>query len=109
MNKMIYEKVEFKLPEGWTIKNNTLFKIEEELIKNLDNDTRNKLSEDMLNIVNHLKNIIIDVGWYPQFDINGHFGLVVVKDNIWIKPIDTLVTRDINVVIDKVNKIMEEQ
>ena len=105
MNKIIYEKVEFELPEGWKININNLFKIE---IEKNDDKIWDKFSEDMFNMVNSEKKLIIDVGWYPQFDVNGHFGLIVIKDNVWLKPIDTLVTRDINEIINKINAIIHQ-
>ena len=110
MGKIIYEKVEFDLKEEWIIKNNSLLKIEIESIKDFNKDFNkdiwSEFSEDILNIVNISKSIMIDVGWYPKFDTKGHFGLVVIESNEWRKPIETLVTRNTKKLIDKVNEII---
>jgi hypothetical protein len=29
----------------------------------------------------------IDVGWYPEFDLNGHFSVMIVKNDDWENPI----------------------
>jgi hypothetical protein len=37
---------------------------------------------------------IVDAGWYPQGDVQGHFRCVVVLDNKWDRPLEVLETRD---------------
>ena len=106
MKKVFYEKLEFDLMNGWGVNNNKLLKIDIESIDNCDNFIWNKFSEDMLNIINPSKSIIIDVGWYPKFDMNGRFVLLVIKNNEWTKPLETLVTRDVNKIIEKVNYVV---
>ena len=47
------------------------------------------LTEDMLQI-SYIKNkdlYAIDVGWYPDCDINGHFRIVLIKNLDWISPL----------------------
>lgn len=45
-----------------------------------------ELKEDLLQI-EYENNIIIDLGWYPSFDLNGSFQLQIVKDSDWFVPI----------------------
>ena len=49
---------------------------------------------------------MIDVGWYPKFNMKGHFGLVLIENNEWSKPRETLVTRNTKKLIDKVNEVI---
>lgn len=44
------------------------------------------LTEDLLQ-VEYDNGYILDVGWYPEFDINGCFKVCAVKNCEWDKPI----------------------
>lgn len=44
------------------------------------------LKEDMLQI-EYPNNIILDIGWFPSFDIEGHFCIQVIQDLDWGEPI----------------------
>ena len=41
--------------------------------------------EDLLQI--KYQDIVIDVGWYPEFEIDGNFGIKVVKNANWYPPL----------------------
>ena len=45
------------------------------------------LKEDLLQISFEAKKIIIDLGWYPEFDINGEFVIKVIRKFNWENPI----------------------
>lgn len=108
MNKGVYEKVEFEIPKKWRLTFNKLLKVNPSQINNYDESIWNEFSEDIINIVNHESNITLDIGWYPQFDRNGYYGLVLIEDNKWNKPVETLVTRDTKELIDKINIILNK-
>ena len=43
------------------------------------------LKEDLLQ-VEYGKHLLLDVGWYPEFDETGAFRVVVIKDQDWDHP-----------------------
>ncbi|UVM51641.1 hypothetical protein LOY38_06245 [Pseudomonas sp. B21-015] len=43
------------------------------------------LKEDLLQ-VEYGKQLLLDVGWYPEFDEDGAFRVVVIKDHHWDYP-----------------------
>lgn len=45
-----------------------------------------KLKEDILQ-VEYENEIILDLGWYPEFNLNGSFFLKIIKSNNWENPI----------------------
>ena len=52
------------------------------------------LKEDLLQ-VEYGEHLLLDVGWYPEFDEEGAFQVVVIEDRdwetpLWIKPAHTL-------------------
>lgn len=30
---------------------------------------------------------LLDIGWYPEFDENGQFRIMIIRDNLWDSPI----------------------
>lgn len=68
-------------------------------IKNFKNDLE-ILKEDMLQ-VEYYNDFIIDVGWYPFFDENGHFQVRVIKDHQWEPPLILLTANTITELISK--------
>lgn len=40
------------------------------------------LTQDLLQ-VEYKNNYILDIGWYPDFDINGSFNIYIIKDYNW--------------------------
>ncbi|MDQ1925018.1 hypothetical protein [Massilia pseudoviolaceinigra] len=45
------------------------------------------LKEDLLQIV-FPDDVVLDVGWYPSFDEQGRFLLMLVKDANWDEPVE---------------------
>ena len=43
------------------------------------------LKEDMLQ-AEYKNNLLLDVGWYPSFEANGHFQIKIIKDYEWDEP-----------------------
>lgn len=71
------------LPTGKVTLNDIEFLSEEPLINQLDN-----LKEDLYQA--QMDNYILDIGWYPEFDINGCFKVFVIKDFDWSNPISIM-------------------
>ncbi|MEK4043322.1 hypothetical protein NSU18_06630 [Paenibacillus sp. FSL H8-0048] len=56
--------------------------------------------EDILQ-VRYKKNNVIDLGWYPEFDLEeGYFKLIIVKKDDWLNPIFCKTTKSIKEVRD---------
>lgn len=51
----------------------------------------------------------IDLGWYPEGDINGNYYLIAVLDDDWQNPICELKTRSTQEVIDTIELWMFER
>ena len=46
---------------------------------------RDSLREDLIQVVLD-SGVVLDVGWYPSFSINGRFRILVVRDEDWDTP-----------------------
>lgn len=62
-----------------------------------------KLLEDLLQI-KYDNDIIIDVGWYPEYDANGSFSIQVIKDYNWDEPILLKKSRSIEGMLSNLQK-----
>lgn len=73
----IFELQPLRIPAGWFVSYN--------MFSEYDPDTDSEeycfeLCEDMLQLKN--KNLLIDLGWYPEGDINGNYKLFLVDTTI---------------------------
>jgi hypothetical protein len=69
------------------------------------------LKEDMLQ-VEYPSGFLLDVGWYPSFDIEGCFQVKIIKDFDWDSPTLSLTSKSIESICSLLhlaqNKINEE-
>jgi hypothetical protein len=49
----------------------------------------------------------IDVGWYPDFDPNGCYGMQLIKDNDWDTSLIDYNTRDKDEMLKKIHETMQ--
>jgi len=88
-----------RIPQGWEVKYNSFFETEPKF-KYLD-DTSEDFCEDMLVLANASVGVLIDLGWYPESEPKGKFGLVAITIHAdgdqmsasWLKPLRELRTR----------------
>lgn len=60
------------------------------------------LLEDLLQ-VEYCNGILLDVGWYPEFDVNGRFVVQIIKNKDWSSPIYKKECMRIECLIDELN------
>ncbi|MCL2336018.1 MAG: hypothetical protein FWC60_01215 [Firmicutes bacterium] len=66
--------------------------------------------QDMLQIT-YDNNYVIDVGWYQDFDPNGFFKIVIIKDNDWWNPVlieKCTNTKDLSVYMEKFTSYIQD-
>lgn len=60
------------------------------------------LKEDMLQ-VEFAGGLLLDVGWYPEFDAAGGFRIIVIKDYDWDQPVLALTAHETAELVEKLN------
>lgn len=75
---------------------------ESEFINNKDN-----LTEDLLQISFSNEKYIVDVGWYPEFDENGQFTVLLIHNLDWQKPLRLEKVKTIKDLINAINKSID--
>lgn len=102
----------FRLAPNWKIMWNKLKDIEPDNVKEDDEAWLFTFVEDITCITteyNHKENkknikhtLAIDLGWYPEGDMNSRYHLVAILDNNWNKPILEIKTRSTQKVVDTI-------
>ena len=72
----MYQLQPLRLPAGW--------KVTRDLIE---------LREDLLQLSHEGAHLIIDLGWYPSFDENGSYHLLLIKNQNWYSPLQKVVSK----------------
>lgn len=105
-----------RIPSGWIVGFNEFFDVEPVFEKYLDDQSWD-FSEDLLQLSNEYRKIIIDLGWYPSHDPAGQFRLMAVKwfaedeepeVDPWRQPLKEFETRSKREVVQKIEEWLEE-
>lgn len=79
------------------------FNIDESML--IDNQT-SLLKEDLLQVI-YDDDYLIDVGWYPEFNIKGDFNVKVIKEFDWDNPLFEKKCKDIGVLYEYIQQSIE--
>lgn len=95
-----------RIPSSWIISYNSFTELDP---KKIDEEDRSKwinFTEDLLQ-AKHLKyNILMDVGWYPEGNSSGSYGLELIKDNDWSNPLISYETRIKDEIVEKIELLL---
>lgn len=107
-----------RIPAGWKITFNDFFMLDPAQYTGSDTDFWENFVEDMLYIVyewslkkdkiTYTKKIAIDLGWYPEMDINGEFALYVIKDDDWDYPLAEFRSRSQREIVDTIEIFLKK-
>lgn len=105
---MNFELQQFIAPKGCQIIKNdfTTYNPETEYSeeRSLDN-----LTEDLLQIEFENSNIVVDLGWYGDFETNdGYFKIIVLKNDDWDSPLRIEISKSQRNITEKLEQILME-
>lgn len=63
-----------------------------------------ELHEDLLQLLNEQARLVIDLGWYPSYDENGNYLLLLIKDYNWNFPLEKVVSRSKEEIVSYIEK-----
>lgn len=98
---MSYKLQPLRLQTGWKIEFNNFTEYD---INIHSKEHSFELCEDLLQIYNEKSGLIIDLGWYPSGDEFGSYKLFLIKNFNWDSPLEEVVTRSKNDVINYIEK-----
>lgn len=95
-----------RIPSSWEMSYNSLIELDPCLLKEDDENIWCNFTEDLLQ-VKHIKyDILLDVGWYPEGDPTGSYGLELIKDHNWSNPLVSFDTRDKEELVEKIECLL---
>lgn len=96
-----------RIPTGWEMSYNKFWEIEPNELKE-DDDSWMHFTQDILQMKYTFKkiNLIIDLGWYPETEVDGTFRLELIKNKDWENPIKTFESRSKKQIVEKVEEII---
>jgi hypothetical protein len=97
-----------RIPKGWQVSFNIFMEIDP-LNQDINNfDPGWDLSQDLLQIQSVQRDIIIDLGWYPDHDPNGEYKIFVIKNLDWENPLITYASRSKDEIVSKIERLLLE-
>ncbi|GGI11621.1 hypothetical protein [Gottfriedia solisilvae] len=94
-----------RIPSGWEVTYNTFLEIDPSNIKQ-DEEWFMIFTESLFQAIYKSRNILIDLGWYPEGDPNGNFGIELIKNYEWEKPLESINSKDKDEIIEKLELLM---
>lgn len=94
-----------RIPSGWEVTYNTFLEIDPSNIKQ-DEEWFMIFTESLFQAIHKSRNILIDLGWYPEGDPKGNFGIELIKNYEWEKPLESINSKDKDEIIEKLELLM---
>ncbi|MEK8129436.1 hypothetical protein WMW72_16130 [Paenibacillus filicis] len=100
-----FKLLPLRIPSSWEISYNSLVELDPSHLKDEEEKWRN-FTEDLLQIKHIKYNILLDVGWYPESDPNGSYGLELIKNHDWRNPLVSFDTKNRDELVEKIEFLL---
>lgn len=99
----IFKLQPLRICSGWKIEYNNFSEYD---IEKDSEEYSDELKEDLLQLSNsnYNKKLIIDLAWYPSFDINGSYYLCMIENDNWNNILKRVITKSKNEVVEHIEK-----
>ncbi len=95
-----------RIQSCWEVSYNTLLELNPKEIEFEETQKWFNFTEDLLQLKHKNYNILLDVGWYPEADPNGVYGLELIKDYNWDAPLVTFDTNDLTELVEEIEMLV---
>jgi len=98
-----------RIPTGWEVSYNKFLEIEPNSLEK-GNSIWIHFTQDILQLKYIFKNVklTVDLGWYPETEIDGTFRLAIIKNEEWENPLEVFESRSKVEIVEKIEKIIED-
>ncbi|MBY8911646.1 hypothetical protein KY305_02580 [Bacillus sp. YC2] len=98
-----------KIPDGWTIDYNTLKDTNPKALGAEDEAWLFDFNQDLLQISHKMKNLLLDVGGYPEGDLTGSYGKELIKNEEWERPLEDVMCEEPNELVKQLDRIFMKE
>ncbi|QDH21688.1 hypothetical protein [Saccharibacillus brassicae] len=95
-----------RIPSGWEVSYNSLTEMDPSQQKTDDENVWFNFTEDLLQVKHTKFGILLDVGWYPERDPDGYYGLELIKNYDWSNPLVSVDTKDIQDLAERIESLL---
>lgn len=93
-----------RITSGWTIKLHELLEIDPEVLD--ERDPRwEQFYEDLLQLEDENRKLILDVGWTPEADPRGSFQLRLIQNREWDHPVSQWRGRSLAMLVEQIEQL----
>ncbi|MGM0949762.1 MAG: hypothetical protein ACQEWT_13150 [Bacillota bacterium] len=109
LSQQIPNFLRLKIPAGWTVDYITLKDTDPKTLEANDDAWLFDFNQDLLQISHKTKNLLLDVGWYPEGDPTGSYGIELIKNEDWENPIEDIMCRELKELIKQLDNIFMKE
>ncbi|MCY7909143.1 hypothetical protein [Bacillus inaquosorum] len=109
LSQQIPNFLRLKIPAGWTVDYITLKDTDPKNLEANDDTWLFDFNQDLLQISHKTKNLLLDVGWYPEGDPTGSYGIELIKNEDWENPVEDIVCIELKELIKQLDNIFMKE
>ncbi|WP_352426626.1 hypothetical protein [Bacillus sp. FSL K6-2865] len=98
-----------KIPAGWTVDYITLKDTDPKTLEENDDAWLFDFNQDLLQISRKTKNLLLDVGWYPEGDPTGSYGIELIKNEDWGNPLEDIMCTELKELLKQLDLIFMKE
>ncbi|MEW4059191.1 hypothetical protein Q0N99_07750 [Bacillus siamensis] len=98
-----------KIPAGWTVDYITLKDTDPKTLEENDDAWLFDFNQDLLQISHKTKNLLLDVGWYPEGDPTGSYGIELIKNEDWENPLEDIMCTELKELLKQLDLIFMKE
>jgi hypothetical protein len=97
-----------RIPSGWTVASwNRFYELDPPSSNEEADGLKKYFTEDLLALRHDERDRILDVGWYPDEDVeHGTYTILVYEGDYWGPELHTFSTRDRTVLVSEIERLM---
>ncbi|MCY8471988.1 MULTISPECIES: hypothetical protein [Bacillus] len=105
LTQQVPDFLRLKIPAGWTVDYITLKDTDPKTLEASDDAWLFDFNQDLLQISHKTKNLLLDVGWYPEGDPTGNYGIELIKNEDWENPLEDIMCTELKELIAQLDHI----
>ncbi len=109
LNQHVPNFLRLKIPAGWTVDYITLKDTDPKTLEENDDAWLFDFNQDLLQISHKTKNLLLDVGWYPEGDPTGSYGIELIKNEDWENPLEDMMCTERKELIKQLDYIFMKE
>ncbi|MCZ4247734.1 hypothetical protein O2313_09390 [Bacillus amyloliquefaciens] len=109
LSQQVPNFLRLKVPAGWTVDYITLKDTDPTTLEANDDAWLFDFNQDLLQVSYKTKNLLLDVGWYPEGDPTGSYGIELIKNEDWVNPIEDIMCSELKDLITQLDHIFMKE